>query len=147
MYCKGQYYTFCTPEAGNSANSQNIVNLCFYFYRKHWNTWYFVDGANRAAVNLMKVAFNESLNWEKSRITPESMKVLPVNFGTEHKQMLAHLAMLVSKEYLCIPKEHDRLLVSLRTAYANELSLDKERTSYDNSLDACRLACKMYKMK
>ena len=74
------------------------------------------------------------------------MKILPVNFGTEHKQMLAHLAMLVSKEYLCIPKEHDRLLVSLRTAYANELSLDKERTSYSDSIDALRLACRMYKM-
>ena len=24
-------------------------------YRKHWNTWFFVDGANRAFVNLMKV--------------------------------------------------------------------------------------------
>jgi hypothetical protein len=74
------------------------------------------------------------------------MKVIPVNFATEHKQMLAHLAMLLSKEYLAIPKEHDRLLVSLRTAYANDYSLDKEQTSYDDSLDALRLACKMYKM-
>ena len=40
----------------------------------------------------MKVAFGESLNWEKKQqqhISPESMKVLPVNFATEHKQMLA----------------------------------------------------------
>jgi len=104
-------------------------------------------GANRAAVNLMKVAFNESLNWEKSRITLESMKILSVNFGTEHKQMLAHLAMLVSKEYLAIPKEYDKLIISLRTAWANELSLDKEQTSYSDSIDSLRLACKMYKMK
>lgn len=55
--------------------------------------------------------------------------------------------MLVSKEYLCIPKEHDRLLVSLSTAYANELSLDKERTNYFDSIDNLCLACKMYKMK
>ena len=94
----------------------------------------------------MKVAFGESLNWEKHNITPESMKVLPVNFGTEHKQMLAHLSMLVSKSYLAVPKQFDKLIVSLRTAWANELSLDKEKTSYSDSIDALRLACKMYKM-
>ena len=122
------------------------MNICFDMYRKHWKTFLFVDGANRAAVNLMKVAFNESLNWEKQNISPNSMIVLPVNFSTEHKQMLAHVAMLVSKEYLCIPKEYDKLIISLRTAYANEYSLDKEQTSYSDSIDALRLACKMYKM-
>jgi hypothetical protein len=131
------------------ANPQDIVDLCFDLYRKHFNTWFFVDGANRAAVNLMKVAFNESLNWETSKQgpNPEAWKVLPVNFATEHKQMLSHLAMLVSKEYLAIPKEYDKLIISLRTAWANEYSLDKEQTNYSDSLDALRLACKMYKMK
>ena len=76
------------------ANPQDIVNLCFDLYRKHFNTWFFVDGSNRAAVNLMKVGFSESLNWEniKTTISPETMKVLPVNFGTEHKQMLFPLS-------------------------------------------------------
>jgi len=131
------------------ANPQDIVNICFDLYRKHWNTWFFVDGANRAAVNLMKVAFSESLNWKKHKdhITPESMKILPVNFGTEHKQMLSHLAMILSKEYLCIPKQYDKLQIALRTAYATEYSLDKERSSYNDTTDALRLSCKMYKMK
>ena len=61
--------------------------------------------------------------------------------------MLSHLAMLVSKSYLAIPKEFDKLIISLRTAYSIELSLDKERTSYSDSLDVLRLASKMYKMK
>ena len=66
-----------------------------------------VDGANRAFVNLLKIAFNESLTWEKhDQINPEAMRVLPVNFGSEHKQMLCHLAMILSKEYLCIPKQY-----------------------------------------
>jgi len=129
------------------ANPQDIIDLCFNLYRKHWNTWFFVDGANRAAVNLMKVAFDESLNWDKDSVNPDIMKVLPVNFSTEHKQMLSHLAMLVSKEYIAIPKEFDKLIISLRTAYANEYSLDKEQTSYSDSLDALRLSCKMYPIK
>ena len=61
--------------------------------------------------------------------------------------MLAHLHMLVNKEYLAIPEQVDKLIISLRTAYANEYSLDKEQTSYSDSIDALRLACKMYKMK
>jgi hypothetical protein len=77
----------------------------------------------------MKVAFNESLNWEsnKQSVNPELMKALPVNFATEHKQMLTHLHMLINEEYLCIPKQHVKLIISLRTAYANEYSLDKEQ--------------------
>jgi hypothetical protein len=102
-----------------------------------------VDGSNHAYCNLLKVAFSESLNWEKSKITPDSMKVLPVSFAAEHKQMLSHLVM-ISKEYLCIPKEYDKLAIALRTAYANELSLDKEKTSYSDLLDALRLACKLF---
>jgi hypothetical protein len=59
-----------------------------------------------------------------------------------------HLAILVGKEYMCIAKEYDILAIALRTAYANELSLDKERTSYSDSLDALRLSCKnVQKMK
>lgn len=111
------------------------------------NTYIWVDGANRTFVNLLKVTFDESLNWEKQNITPNSIKVLPVNFGIEHKQMLGHFAMMLSKEYLCIPKNYDKLAIALRTVYANELSLDKEKKSCSDSLDALRLACKMYKMK
>ena len=58
--------------------------------------------------------------------------------------MLAHLAMLISKEHLAIPAKFDKLIVSLRTAYANEYSLDKEQTSYDNIIDATRLSSKMF---
>jgi hypothetical protein len=60
--------------------------------------------------------------------------------------MLAHLHMLINKEYLAIPQEFDKLIISLSTAYAKEYSLDKEQTSYNDSLDVLRLACKMYKM-
>ena len=95
----------------------------------------------------MKVAFDESLSWDKDSVNPDIMKVMPVNFSIEHKQMLAHLHMLINKEYLAIPKDCDKLIISLRTAYANESSLDKEETSYSDSLDALRLSCKMYPLK
>ncbi|MGA7977481.1 MAG: hypothetical protein WB975_09610 [Nitrososphaeraceae archaeon] len=72
------------------------------------------------------------------------MKALPVSFVAEHKHMLSHLAMLASKSYLAIPKDFDRLIINLRTAYTStELSLDKERTSQSDSLDSLRLACRI----
>jgi hypothetical protein len=74
------------------------------------------------------------------------MKVLPVNFATEHKRMLANLHVLINKEYFGIPKQFDRLIISLITSYANEDSLENEQTPYSNFLDALRFAFKMYKM-
>jgi formiminotetrahydrofolate cyclodeaminase len=41
-----------------------------------------------------------------------------------------------------IPKKYEKLIISLRTAYAKELSLDKDETTYDDLLDALRLALK-----
>jgi len=35
---------------------------------------------------------------------------------------------------------------SIRTAYTNELSLDKEQTSYEDLLDALRLSLKGYEI-
>lgn len=56
--------------------------------------------------------------------------------------MLSNLHAVVSKGYLAIDEKHDKLLTSLRTAYAEELNLKKEQTSYSDLLDALRLALK-----
>jgi hypothetical protein len=69
------------------------------------------------------------------------MEILPVNFGTEHKQMLSHLYLMINKGYLAIPEKYDKLIVSLRTA---QYSPDKEQTSYDDLLDGLRLSLKAY---
>jgi len=77
-------------------------------------------------------------------ISPDSMHILPVNFSTQHKQMLSHLHVLVSKGYLAIPQEYDKVITSLRTAYAEELNLKKDITTYDDLLDATRLSLRAY---
>ena len=52
------------------------------------------------------------------------------------------------KNYLAIEEgKHDKLLTSLRTAYAEELNLKKEQTSYNDLLDALRLALKGYNIE
>ena len=54
--------------------------------------------------------------------------------------MLSHLRMMVTKGYLSIPEEQDKLITSLRTTYVKALSLDKEQTSYDDLLDGLGLS-------
>jgi hypothetical protein len=51
------------------------------------------------------------------------------------------------KSNLAIPKKYDKLITSLRTAYATEYSLDKDQTSYSDSLDALRLSLKGYQIE
>jgi len=53
----------------------------------------------------MKVTLNESLDWDTKDMSPELMKIIPVNFMTEHKSMLSHLHTMISKGYLAIPKK------------------------------------------
>jgi hypothetical protein len=131
----------------DKSNPQTIVDICHSLYRNHWNTYFFVDGANRGAVNLMKVAFDESLDWGTNDVSPEIMKICPVNFTNDHKQMLSHLHVVVIKNYLAIPSKYDKLITSLRTAYTTEYSLDKEQTSLNDSLDASRLSLKGYNIE
>jgi hypothetical protein len=58
--------------------------------------------------------------------------------------MFHHLQILVTKGYLAIPQQYDKLITSLRTAFVKELTLDKEQTSYDDLLDGLRLSLKGY---
>lgn len=126
-----------------------IVELCWDIYKRHnWmNSYFFVDGSNRAMVNLLKIRWDESLNWESKSSFGPTVKIRPVNFSTEHRNMLSNLHAIISKSYLAIEEKHDKLLTSLRTAYAEELNLKKDQTSYDDLLDALRLALKGYNIE
>jgi hypothetical protein len=57
------------------------------------------------------------------------------------------LYMMINKGDLAIPEKYDKLIVSLRNAQAKEYSLDKEQTSYSDSLDALRLSLKGYNIR
>ena len=57
---------------------------------------------------------------------------------------LNHLENRRTLTCLLIPQQFDKLIISLRTAYAKEYTLDKEQTSYDDLLDSLRLSLKGY---
>jgi hypothetical protein len=59
--------------------------------------------------------------------------------------MLGHYKMSLERGYIAINPVFDKLITSLRTAVAEENTLDKESTSYADIFDAYRLALKDYK--
>ena len=75
------------------------------------------------------------------------MKIVPVNFNSEHKAMLGHCKMLLGKNggHIAInPDKFDKLITALRTAIDNDGTLDKAATLYNDIFDAFRLALKFY---
>jgi hypothetical protein len=68
----------------------------------------------------------------------------------ECAHMLQHAKWLMeetdedSSSLIAIDKRFDKHLAGLRTAVANEYKLDKEVTSYDDIVDAFRLALTFY---
>ena len=53
----------------------------------------------------------------------------------------------MEKGYIAINPAFDKLIISLRTAVAEENILDKESTSYSDIFDAYRLALKYYQLQ
>ena len=147
-YSKGQICTQIIVRRSELIERGNVNTICnnlFNLYRQYYNTWFICDGSNRAATNLLKIKFNEPLEWDPDEVSPDSMRVIPINFGTQHKNLLSHTQTMISKGYLAVPeKGNEQLLTALRTAYARELSLDKNVSVYDDLTDALRLALRAY---
>lgn len=120
-----------------------IADILFKLHIEIPHLTWFVDGANRAAVNECKSKFGENLDWNKPEdINPDDNHIMPVNFTKYHKEMLQHTYHLLTRKLLAIPKEYSRLETALRTAWADGFDLDKDQTLEDDSLDAYRLALK-----
>jgi len=112
----------------------------------------YIDGANPSFIKSLKRMIGEDEHYEK--YTKEqmernarnmySMKVLPVNFATKHKEMLGHTKLLLEKGRVAINPKFHKLVTSLSTAVDNEGSLDKQLTSYSDIFDAFRLSLQNY---
>ena len=75
----------------------------------------------------------------------QDMRIVPVNFNSEHKAMLGHCKMILEDDcgrIVINPDRFDKLITTLRTAVDNYGILDKEATSYNGIFDALRLALK-----
>jgi hypothetical protein len=117
----------------------------------------YIDGANTSFIKSLKLQTGEDPDYDKviARYRSEKlvdnwsqdMKIVPVNFNSEHKAILGHCEMLLENDGGRIainPDRFDKLITALRTAVDNDGTLDKESTSYNDIFDAFRLALKFY---
>jgi hypothetical protein len=104
-------------------------------------------------LRAVKAQYNERREYKKEIEYLKSRKldiyqwmdIIPVNFRSEHREMLAHLKLLLDSETLAVsPTTHKKLLVALRTAYAVNVDLKKDITSHNDLLDALMLSCKLW---
>jgi hypothetical protein len=81
----------------------------------------------------------------------DRMFIVPVPFSVEGAKMLQHTKWLLEEteedgsSLIAIHPSFNKLLISLRTAVANEYKLDKESTVANDILDALRLSLQFYK--
>jgi terminase large subunit-like protein len=117
----------------------------------------YIDGANPSFIKSLKLQIGEDADYDKVIARHKSeklgsnwsrdMKIVPVNFNSEHKAVLGHCKMIMEHDGGRIainPDTFDKLITSLRTAVDNDGTLDKESTSYNDIFDAFRLALKFY---
>ena len=116
----------------------------------------YIDGANPSFIKSLKIQIGEDPDYDKVIVryraeglgdATKDMKIVPVNFNSEHKAMLGHCKMILEDKGGRIainPDKFDKLITSLRTAVDNDGTLDKESTSYNDIFDAFRLALKFY---
>jgi hypothetical protein len=117
----------------------------------------YIDGANPSFIKSLKLWIGEDPDYDKviARYRSEglgdnwsqNMRIVPVNFNSEHKAMLGHCKMILESEGGRIainPDRFDKLITALRTAVDNDGVLDKEATSYNDIFDAFRIALKFY---
>jgi aromatic ring-cleaving dioxygenase len=138
-----------------------MLSLVYRLISKYDVDKVYIDGANPSFIKSLKLQIGEDPDYDKviARYKSEkvgdnwsqNMKIVPVNFNSEHKAMLGHCKMLLENEgggrIAINPDRFDKLITALRTAVDNDGVLDKEATSYNDIFDAFRLALKFYSFR
>jgi hypothetical protein len=122
---------------------------------KYDPTKIYIDGANPSFIRSLKLELNEDPEYEKlieyynhtKCDWTMNMRVLPVSFTKENKSMLGNCKMILESGLIAIDPHFDKLIISLRTAVANEMKLDKQQTSFNDLLDSLILALWEYQFK
>jgi hypothetical protein len=129
-----------------------MLKVSMGLVNKHQVQKIYIDAANPSFIRSLKLAIGDREDYENQIAYYKKMKwnwhnrmtVIPISFNVDHKEMLGHAKMILEKGLVAINPVFDKLITSLRTAVAEENSLDKDVTSYDDILDAYQLALKNY---
>jgi Terminase RNaseH-like domain len=130
------------------SDHSEMVNEVWQLIQRFNVTKVLVDASAPSFIRALKLQWGERSDYENvDKELRDYMKVEPVSFGVEHKQLLYHAKFLLENKYLQIHPSFDKLITALRSAWAKDGVLDKEVTSYDDILDALRLCLRPYREK
>ncbi len=148
-------------EEYNRPDYNEMLSVVYGLMSKYSIDKVYIDGANPSFIKSLKLQIGEDPAYDKviARYRSEKlgdnwsqdMKIVPVNFNSEHKAMLGHCKMIFEADgggkIGINPDKFDKLNTALRTAVDNDGNLDKEATSYNDIFDAFRLALKFYSFR
>lgn len=121
----------------------------------------YIDASEPEFISEVKGRLNEATDyhpyiarkWRELMLPPgrnptleHFMKVIPVDFRSQHENMLSKARTLLELQQIVIPstKLCEKLVIALRTAQINENRLDKSQTTFDDCLDSFRLSLQRY---
>jgi len=129
-------------------NHDEMVSEVWRLIQRYNVTKVLVDASAPSFIRALKLQWSERADYENvDKKQRQYMRVEPVAFGLEHKQMLYHAKFMLENKYVQIHPTMDKLITALRSAWAKEGTLDKEVTSFDDILDGFRLCLKPYREK
>lgn len=129
---------------------ENIVDRIRQVMNIHGVVKCFVDGSAVHIIRSLARSYGQIEDW--SQIPEEyidqwitgrkDIKIVPISFAKKHRDMLKTLMLCVSKRTLFIHPDHKDLIIGMRSATAKDdnYSLDKNKTSRDDLIDALRLS-------
>ena len=128
------------------SDHNEMLELVWDLIQRYNVTKVLVDASAPSFIRALKIQWGERPDYENvNRELRDFMRVEPVSFGVEHKQLLYHIKFLLENKYLQIHPTMDKLAIALRSAWAKDNVLDKEVTSHNDVLDAFRLALRPFK--
>lgn len=111
LHTKNQIARIVRGRKYDKKTSSEIAHDMYSLHRQIPHLRWFIDGANRGAVNECKAVYGERIDWIKSEdVSPEDNYVNPVSFGKFHKEKLEHTYHVITRK-LAIPKEYNTWLL------------------------------------
>jgi hypothetical protein len=128
-----------------------MVSEAYYLISKYKVDLTYVDAAGVPFIRSLKLQIGEKAEYheelqraKKEGIKPSDvMNIIPVNFGTDNRELLAHAKQLVEAKRVCIHPDFKGLLDQMRAAQAIDGRLDKSLYTMD-LMDAFMLAVRFY---
>jgi len=133
--------------------------------QRYYVTTVFIDGSNPGYIRDLKALLNDNPEgWEHqlrelrkykdddfraflNRAARQNIRVLPISFGPQGKEMLTHAQAMLADGYVAIHPDFSSLLAQMRSATEVNRDLNKSSKNPLDLIDALRLNLMFYELE